>query len=179
MTTCLNDKCGREIVQGQWGAEGDGSFAERLASGYCRGKCRRLSAPPKKERVTGTLDAVDFCYDKPELVAQVKEVPQEDPKYLAWIRSLPCLVPGCEYASQAHHQNEAKKGAKGATTSDYRALPLCPWHHTLGGTPGKPGSYHGLAKLTGWTFWRVYGVDVEATIHRLNALWMESGKKFK
>ena len=41
------------------------------------------------------------------------------------------------------------------------------------------GSYHGEGKISGWGFWKYYAVDVEATIHNLNRMWLESGHKFK
>lgn len=179
MTTCLNDKCGREIVKDQFCVESGAQFEKRTRGGYCRPKCKRLSAPVKQERTTSTLELVSANYDRAELVAQIKEVPVVDEKYRSFVRDLPCLVPGCNFASEFHHQNMKAHGGKGALCSDYRGLPLCRWHHTLGGFEGKPGSYHGSAKLTGWRFWSVYGIDVEATIHRLNAMWLEMGHKFK
>jgi len=133
----------------------------------------------KAERGKPTLSLISCNTEPLEGVGQPKEKPEVDLKYQAWIREMPCLVPGCPNESQFHHQNRQGHGAKGALCSDYRGLPLCCWHHTLGGTPGKPGSYHGTAKLTSWTFWKVYGVDVEATIHRLNTIWLEMGNKFK
>ena len=176
---CLNPKCGREIIKGQYFAESEDDFMQRLISRYCRKKCKREHAPPKVERGKPTLALISCNTEPLEGVEQPKDKPEVDLKYQAWIREMPCLVPGCPNESQFHHQNRQGHGAKGALCSDYRGLPLCCWHHTLGGTPGKPGSYHGTAKLTGWTFWKVYGIDVEATIHQLNDLWLELGHKFK
>jgi hypothetical protein len=176
---CKYPPCSREIIQGQWGAEGDEPFAERLAEGYCRSKCRRLHGPQKSERGKPTLALISSCYESPEGVEQPKEARIVDLGYESWVRSFPCLVPGCIEEAQSHHQNERGKGGKSTKPSSYRCLPLCPGHHTLGGTPHLPGSYHGMGKLTGWKFWQHYGIDVEATIHNLNRLWLESGKRFK
>jgi hypothetical protein len=168
--------CGQLIERHSY--ETDRQFAKRHKSGLFRAKCAK-NLPAKPERGNPTLELIS-CNNEPlEGVEQPKDKPEHDPKYQAWIRDMPCLVPGCLNESQFHHQNEKGHGAKGGLCSDYRGLPLCCWHHTLGGTPGKPGSYHGSARITGWRFWSVYGVDVEAAIHRLNTLWIETGHKFK
>ena len=108
-----------------------------------------------------------------------KEVPVVDEAYRRFVRGFPCLVPGCGAESVFHHQNMKAHGGKGALCSDYRGLPLCPAHHTNGGIERIPFSYHGMGRVTGWNFWRLYGVDVEATIHNLNRLWLEQGHHFK
>lgn len=50
-----------------------------------------------------------------------------DKKYLAWVRSQPCLVRHCPNKSIAHHDPTI-----GAGGSDYRSLPLCVEHHVPG-----------------------------------------------
>ena len=176
---CLYDKCGKEITKNQHCAETPDQFAERYNSGYCRAKCKRQHTPSKSERGKQTLELISHNVGRVETVAQEKDLPERDEKYLAWIRTLPCLVPGCNVEAQAHHQNKRKHGGKGTTASDYRAAPLCIFHHRLGGYSGKMGSYHGEGKISGWGFWKYYAVDVEATIHNLNRMWLESGHKFK
>ena len=49
-----------------------------------------------------------------------------DPKYLAWIRTLPCIQCGATHYVQAHH---AESGGMGIKASDHTALPLCYLHH--------------------------------------------------
>jgi hypothetical protein len=176
---CLYEKCAREIVQGQWEAEGDDAFKERLQSGFCRRKCARLHGPAKKERPKPTLSPVSVNYGRGGGGALPKDVPVVDEAYRRFVRSLPCLVPGCCNPSIFHHQHKKGHGAKGALCTDYRGMNICEWHHTLGGTERLPGSYHGMGKLTGWRFWQHYGVDVEATIHNLNRLWLEQVRTFK
>jgi hypothetical protein len=171
--------CDRPIIQGQWGAEGDEAFAERLATGYARRKCARLHKPLPSPKGRTLQAPVSWNRERPDMTEQPKDRRVEDAKYLEWVRSLPCLVTGCQYDAETHHQSERGKGGTGTRADDYRALPLCCFHHTLGGTSQAQGSYHGMGKLTGWKFWKHYGIDVESTIHRLNCLWLEQGKKFK
>jgi hypothetical protein len=171
--------CDRPIIQGQWGAEGDEAFAERLATGYARRKCARLHKPLPSPKVQ-TMELVSRRVGaREEMVTLEKEKRIDDPAYEAWVRTLPCLVFGCGNESQSHHQNERGKGGKSTKPSSYRCVPLCAEHHTLGGTPFFQGSYHGLGKITGWRFWDVYQIEPETVIHQLNRAWLEMGRKFK
>lgn len=183
MTTplCKYPPCGREIIQGQYGAEGDEPFKERLESGYCRAKCKRLDkpSPSPKDRPTLVADPTTWNHSRPEGKEQPKERRINDPAYERWIRERFCIVPGCYNDAQSHHQNEQGHGGKSTKPSSYRCIPLCTEHHTLGGTPYLRGSYHGMGKLTGWKFWKHYGIDVETVIHDLNRAYLESGRKFK
>jgi hypothetical protein len=79
--------------------------------------------------------------------------PVRDPRYLAWIRTLPCSVGGCRRRSEANHT-----GAKGLSqrASDWRAIPTCSVHHR---------EYHRIGRHK---FEQRYGVDIEALIARLN-----------
>lgn len=89
-----------------------------------------------------------------------------DGKYLAWIRTRPCLVCG-RVPSEAHHETEPGHGAMGLKASDFRAVPLCggpQGHHTGRGTAGHPGSRHAST-----AFWDRSGICVEAEIAKLNA----------
>ncbi len=62
------------------------------------------------------------------------------PKYLKWIGSHPCCVPGCGGRAQRHHYGPRGVGQK---TDDPRTVPLCEschlqhWHHD-GTLPGYP-----------------------------------------
>jgi Protein of unknown function (DUF968) len=85
------------------------------------------------------------------------------PRHLAWVRSLPCSVPGCRGEMvQAHH---VRKGAGvGMKPADRYAAPVCIEHHTEGHTGG-------------WrTFEARYGVDLSAIAARL---WVESNQQRK
>jgi hypothetical protein len=171
--------CGKEITRNQYCAENERQWAKRESSGFCRPKCSRaykLLPSPKVQ----TMELVSRRVGaREEMVTLEKEKRVEDTKYLEWIRSLPCLVPGCGYQSEAHHQNEKGHGGKGTRADDYRAVPVCFFHHTMGGTVAAPGSYHGMGGTTGRRFWQKYAIDVETVIHDLNRAWLEQGRKFK
>ena len=80
-----------------------------------------------------------------------------DPDYRAFIEKQPCLVSGAS-PSIAHHQPRRGHGAVGMKCSDYRCIPLA---HV----------YHDEFHRTSWPFYAKYGIDVEAEIARLNALY--------
>lgn len=77
--------------------------------------------------------------------------PVKDPKYLAWIRSLPCAI--CGRKSEAAHT-----GCRGLSqkASDRRAVPFCSLHHA---------EYHRIGRRR---FERTYRLDIEALIVKLN-----------
>ncbi len=56
---------------------------------------------------------------------QPKIKPVRDPKFLAFIRSQPCLICGGKDQVHAHHTETGGIGTKG---SDHSAVPLC-WNH--------------------------------------------------
>ena len=61
-----------------------------------------------------------------------KPVTLRSEKYMAWIRTLPCIVHRCHNPSQAHHAGGLEAGrGKDHKGSDYRCLPVCPWHHVV------------------------------------------------
>lgn len=94
--------------------------------------------------------------------------PLRDPKYLAWIRTQPCLVCGVTRGIEASHTGPHGLGQK---SSDRSAIPLCHRHHRTGSD-----SYHRLGPRK---FSEVHGLDVPATVRRLNAkpsIRIESGQ---
>ncbi len=62
--------------------------------------------------------------------------PPRDPKYLAWIRTLPCLVCGSSWKTEAAHTRSHGMAQK---SSDRSCIPLCARHHRTGND-----SYHKL-----------------------------------
>jgi hypothetical protein len=64
------------------------------------------------------------------------EKPARDPKYLAFLRKLPCIVCGSYRFIEAAHFGARGLGQK---ASDHDALPLCVNCHRIG-----PKSYHVL-----------------------------------
>lgn len=112
----------------------------------------RRAAPPKRRRSTPRKGRV------------------RAPKYLAWIRSLPCAVclsaarkgdvglwhPGQESSTEAAHVGRRGLSQK---SSDRETIPLCAYHHRIG-----PFSYHNRAK----DFFDIWDLDKEKLIADLN-----------
>jgi hypothetical protein len=93
--------------------------------------------------------------------------PTRDSRYLAWIRTLPCLVCGATRGIEASHTGPRGLGQKSADTS---AVPLCSRHHRTG-----KDSYH---KLGARRFAQVHNLDLAAIVRRLNlkpVIRIESG----
>jgi len=106
--------------------------------------------------------------------------PARDPKYLAWIRTLPCvccdppgvlaeLFPGRgipdQYPTEVAHVGDRGLGQK---CSDLQTIPLCAYHHRTG-----PESHHRL----GNRFWSKWGINKEELIANLNQRYQqESGR---
>jgi hypothetical protein len=82
--------------------------------------------------------------------------PKRNPRYLAWIRTQPCLVCGSRGGIEAAHTGPRGLGQKSPDTS---AIPLCPKHHRTG-----RDSYHRLGPRQ---FARVHQLDVESAVRRL------------
>lgn len=88
-------------------------------------------------------------------------------KYLAWIRTLPCLICGRTTGIEAAHTGPHGVGQK---SPDLSAIPLCGRHHRTG-----RDSYH---KLGPRVFERRHGIDIRAVVARLNSrpsIYIESG----
>jgi hypothetical protein len=75
----------------------------------------------------------------------------KDAKYLAWIKTLPCLV--CRRKSEAAHTGSRGLSQK---SSDRKAVPFCCLHHK---------EYHRIGRRR---FERSYKLDIEAVILKLN-----------
>lgn len=95
----------------------------------------------------------------------------KDPKYLDWIRTLPCVVcilpwklekSGVAYSNvqktptEAAHVGDRGLGQK---CSDREAIPLCERHHRTG-----PLAHHVLGKK----FWAYHSLERDAIIAQLN-----------
>lgn len=86
--------------------------------------------------------------------------PARDKKYLAAIRQLPCLFPGCGVApcgTSAHVRQSTYTLAR--KPSDYRTLPLCHRHHMEQHTEGEQA------------WWDRHGIDPIAVADRLKAAY--------
>ena len=84
--------------------------------------------------------------------------PQRYSRYLAWIRTQPCVVCGTRRGIEASHTGPHGLGQKSPDTS---AIPLCSKHHRTGND-----SYH---KLGSRKFAVVHSLDIPAIVQRLNA----------
>lgn len=89
-----------------------------------------------------------------------KVKPARDKKYLAFIRSLPCLVCQRPGPSDPHHEQEKGHGTMAGKCSDYRTVPLCHTHHRERHDKGCT-------------------VDMDGAIERLNATWVARGGRMK
>lgn len=83
--------------------------------------------------------------------------PVRNPKYLAWIRTQPCLVCGSTRWVEAAHTGPHGLGQKSPDTS---AVPLCAKHHRAGND-----SYHRLGPRK---FAEVHNLNLVAIVQRLN-----------
>ena len=77
-----------------------------------------------------------------------------DKKYLAWIKTQPCLVSDFDCRGDVVYHHTVTVGAGG---SDYDTVPLCSRHHILG-----------VHSMGCQTFQDVYEIDFEVEIKRLN-----------
>jgi hypothetical protein len=83
--------------------------------------------------------------------------PLRDPAYLAWIRTLPCVVCLAGEISQHSPTEAAHVGERGLRQkcSDRHTVPLCGEHHREG-----PYAQHRI----GARFWMFWGLDRDAII---------------
>lgn len=86
--------------------------------------------------------------------------PLRDPKYLAWIRTLPCIVCSLVEFWQESPTEAAHVGVRGLRqkSSDRATLPLCGYHHRIG-----LFSHHRAGK----NFWTIWKLDKEKLIAEL------------
>lgn len=80
--------------------------------------------------------------------------PRRDPAYLAWIRTLPCVIcfawklPSRRYDGKVEAAHVGERGL-GQKCPDQEALPLCILHHRTG-----EHAHHVLGKKF-WQFWKL------------------------
>jgi hypothetical protein len=83
--------------------------------------------------------------------------PHRNSRYLAWIRTQPCVVCGAQRGIEAAHTGPHGLGQK---SPDSSAVPLCVRHHRTG-----KDSYHQLGPRR---FAQVHNLDIPAIVRRLN-----------
>ena len=102
---------------------------------------------------------------------QPRRGPERSPEYLAWIRTLPCVVclrvSGWATVVEAAHTNALGPRGMSQKASDFSAIPLCSGHHrrTL-------DSYHRLGEPE---FSRTHGIDLEGLVQALRSRFCEQG----
>ena len=81
---------------------------------------------------------------------------EDDPQYLNFIRSLPCLICAMLHRRQSGRTEAAHIGQRGLgqKCSDRETAPLCQLHHREG-----EHAHHRLGKRF-WTFWKLNRVEV-------------------
>ena len=93
--------------------------------------------------------------------------PQRNSRYLAWIRTQPCVVCGATRGIEAAHTGPHGLGQK---SPDSSAIPLCHKHHRTG-----KDSYHRLGPRR---FSEVHNLDIPDIVRRLSVkpiIRVESG----
>ena len=91
-----------------------------------------------------------------------KQKPERNPKYLAFIRRLPCVACLSNRGVEASHFGPHGIGQK---SSDLQTLPLCHKCHRTG-----PNAYH---KLGPRRFAEFHNLDPQALIQKFNTFWEE------
>jgi len=101
---------------------------------------------------------------------QPRRGPDRSPDYLAWIRTLECVV--CARVSrestamEAAHTNVLGPRGMGQKTTDFSAIPLCAAHHRQ-----NLDSYHLLGEQG---FSHKHGIDLKELVLRLqNRFWLQ------
>jgi len=96
------------------------------------------------------------------LSACPKEKRIEDPAYIAWIKTISCLIGKCPVhstQSDPHHVNKKGHGSMASRTDDTRAIPLCNHHHR---------EFHQIGRDS---FAKKHSIDYEILIEALNKCW--------
>lgn len=83
--------------------------------------------------------------------------PYRSSKYLAWIRSLPCVICRVTRNIEAAHTGPHGMSQK---SPDISAIPLCAYHHRTG-----PTSYHQLGSRK---FQQVHKLDIPSLVRSLS-----------
>jgi len=89
---------------------------------------------------------------------------EKDDEFVRWLHGWKCCVPNCGvWPVDAHHVK-----SRGAGGSDRQAIPLCHFHHVMGGS-----AVHKVGILT---FQKMHAIDLEAQVERFNALYNDGAE---
>ena len=105
-----------------------------------------------------------------------KNPPVEDKEYLAYIRTLPCMIYTDGIRAQFHKDpcygevwyHHIHTEGKNVKCSDYETVPLCIKHHTPG--------VHSIGKKT---FSKKFGIDMIKKAAELKEAWIDQGNIIK
>ena len=125
-----------------------------------------MSKDPRKRHLRGqsTLVRRQFIKRTPLKRRPRKVRRNEDPAYLDWIRTLPCVICLRDYPIQLGATEAAHIGQRGFAqkSSDRETIPLCGRHHRWG-----KDAHHVLGKH----FFERHGLNREELIRSLNAAY--------
>ncbi len=97
--------------------------------------------------------------------------PERSPEYLAWIRTLACVVchkrTGTSTRVEAAHTIALGPWGFGRKSSDFSAIPLCFWHHR-----GDSNSYHVLGERQ---FAETHHLNIQESVAALNESYWRCG----
>jgi hypothetical protein len=100
--------------------------------------------------------------------SQPQRGPNRSPDYLAWIRTLPCVVcsrvSGWATVAEAAHTNALGPRGLGQKATDFSAIPLCSGHHRE-----NPDSYHVLGEMG---FSRRHRIDLKELVLALQTRFL-------
>jgi hypothetical protein len=96
----------------------------------------------------------------PQKESLLSSKPPRDPRYRAWIRSLPCATCGTSIGVEACHTGPHALGQK---ASDYSCIPLCGDCHRMA-----PDAYHRVGRAA---FEQRFHLQVHQLVERLNRIW--------
>jgi len=129
----------------------------------------RRSAPPRRKAPIRAGKPPDRRVPVRKARGRPRRGPERSADYLAWIRTLGCVV--CSRAStsqiaiEAAHTNALGRRGLSQKSSDYSAIPLCPSHHR-----DNADSYHRLGEEP---FTHQHRLDLPELVADLNIRFKE------
>ncbi len=102
------------------------------------------------------------------LYDKTREKPFRSEEHLAWVRSFPCLVPGCRRKPEAAHIGPHGHGQK---ASDLETVPLCDKHHRT-----DPYSLHAIGRARFEALHNIHLLDFARRLRRKPRLYVADGR---
>jgi hypothetical protein len=131
----------------------------------------RRSAPPRRKTPIRSGKPPDRRVPVRKARGRPRRGPERSADYLAWIRTLGCVVCSrvstSQIAIEAAHTNALGCRGLSQKSSDYSAIPLCPSHHRE-----NTDSYHRLGEQR---FAREHQINLRGLVDGLNRLFERYG----